>query len=130
VALRRAGLVTREFRVDDYGAPRYPELVLATTAENVENDPEQVHDVWTATRDGYEVLVKDPTTALDGLLHRVEGLDPEEQRAQMDALVDARAFTPVGEFDREELRRWARWDARHGIVEEPPDVDEAFVDVG
>src|SRR5829696_7952381 len=27
VALRRRGVETREFRVDDYGAPRYPELV-------------------------------------------------------------------------------------------------------
>ena len=29
VALRQRGVKTREFRVDDYGAPRYPELVLA-----------------------------------------------------------------------------------------------------
>ncbi len=29
VALRAARRATREFRVDDYGAPRYPELVLA-----------------------------------------------------------------------------------------------------
>ena len=29
VALRERGVPTREFRVDEYGAPRYPELVLA-----------------------------------------------------------------------------------------------------
>ena len=31
VALRRRGVDTTEFRVDRYGAPRYPELVVATT---------------------------------------------------------------------------------------------------
>ena len=30
VALRRRGVPIREFRVDDYGAPRYPEVVLVT----------------------------------------------------------------------------------------------------
>src|SRR5215210_1679086 len=33
VALRQRGIDTREFRVDDYGAPRYPELVLAVKRE-------------------------------------------------------------------------------------------------
>ena len=31
VTLRARGVPTREFRVDDFGAPRYPELVLVTT---------------------------------------------------------------------------------------------------
>ena len=30
VELREQGIPTREFRVDEFGAPRYPELVLAT----------------------------------------------------------------------------------------------------
>ena len=29
VALRERGVRTREFRVDEFGAPRYPELVVA-----------------------------------------------------------------------------------------------------
>ena len=36
VALREAGVPTREFRVDEFGAPRYPELVLVTTAERLD----------------------------------------------------------------------------------------------
>ena len=39
VALRRRGVRTREFRVDDYGAPRYPELVLATERETLRRAP-------------------------------------------------------------------------------------------
>ena len=33
VTLRRMGVPTREFRVDRYGAPRYPELILSTDLE-------------------------------------------------------------------------------------------------
>ncbi len=52
VALRRRGVRTREFRVDDFGAPRYPELVLATTAETLRDDPELVRDTVAALADG------------------------------------------------------------------------------
>ena len=40
VPLRRQGVPTREFRVDEYGAPRYPELVLAVRGA-VADDPER-----------------------------------------------------------------------------------------
>src|SRR3954468_8724965 len=36
VALRRRGVRTREFRVDDYGAPRYPELVIVPARRTLE----------------------------------------------------------------------------------------------
>ena len=39
VALKRRGVRTREFRVDSYGAPRYPELVLATRRANAAVGP-------------------------------------------------------------------------------------------
>ena len=42
VALRERGVDTREFRVDDYGAPRYPELVLAVTRETLDERGELV----------------------------------------------------------------------------------------
>ena len=38
VTLRRRGVRTREFRVDAYGAPRYPELVLVARRETLERD--------------------------------------------------------------------------------------------
>jgi putative hydroxymethylpyrimidine transport system substrate-binding protein len=124
VALRRRGVPTREFRVDDYGAPRYPELVLVTTGELIESDPGLVRAVVDATMDGYELVVTDPDAALEALLAGAEGLDAAEQRAQLDALLPA--LTPVGVLDPRILEAWARWDAEHGIVERPPDVDAAF----
>src|ERR671910_484742 len=35
VELKRLGIPTREFRVDEFGAPRYPELLLVTTATHL-----------------------------------------------------------------------------------------------
>ena len=122
VALRRAGVPTREFRVDDYGAPRYPELVLVT------NDPDSqlAADMREATAAGYEEVVADPGAGLDALLGEAEGLDEAEQRAQLDALLAADAFSPPGRFDQRALREWADWDLEHGVVTEPIDVDAAF----
>jgi ABC-type nitrate/sulfonate/bicarbonate transport system substrate-binding protein len=125
VALRRAGVPTREFRVDDFGAPPYPELVLAATSET---DPDLVDDVRAATTSGYEVTLEDPQTALDDMLLREPSLEPAEQRAQLNALIEAGAFESPGEFDRRALSEWADWDLEHGIVDEPIDVDALFGD--
>jgi NitT/TauT family transport system substrate-binding protein/putative hydroxymethylpyrimidine transport system substrate-binding protein len=124
VALRRRGVATREFRVDDYGAPRYPELVLVTTGELIESDPGLVRAVVEATMAGYERVAEDPDGALDALLAGADGLDAAEQSAQLDALLPA--LRPVGAFDRDALKAWADWDAEHGIVDGPPDVGETF----
>jgi len=123
VALDRAGVATTEFRVDDFGAPRYPELVLVTSSDT---DPGLVEDVRDATTAGYEVVMRDSQTALDDMLLRERGLDPAEQRAQLDALLDADALAPAGRFDERALREWADWDLEHGIVGEPIDVEAAF----
>ena len=39
VTLRKRGVRTREFRVDEFGAPRYPELVLAVTRKTLDERP-------------------------------------------------------------------------------------------
>ncbi len=126
VALRRAGIPSREFRVDDYGAPRYPELVLTTAAETLSEGPELVSGIVDATAAGYERLIAEPEAGLDDLLAESPGLDRAEQQAQLDALLEADAFSPPGELDPEALEEWARWDVERGILEEEPRIDEAF----
>jgi len=126
VALRRLDVPTREFRVDDYGAPRYPELVLVTSEERVAEDPELVDAVVAALEDGYGQVVEEPDAALAELLGAVPELGEAEQRAQLDALLAADAFTPPARLDRRALRAWAAWDLDHGVVAEPVNVEEAF----
>ena len=129
VTLQRRGLPTRTFRVDAYGAPRYPELVMATTAKTLGDDPALVHDVVEATARGYSLATGDPERALDDLLGADPSLDRADQAAELRALESARAFRDPGEFDWPVLERWARWEARNGIVEQAPDVSATFARV-
>ena len=122
VALRRRGVETREFRVDDYGAPRYPELVLVTTSGT---DSAGMSRAITA---GYESVLADPESGLSSLLDANAGLDEEEQRAQLDALLAADAFSPPGVVDLGRLAEWAEWDLDRGLLSEPVESAELVAD--
>ena len=125
VALRRQGVPIRIFKVDRYGAPPYPELVLVATRSTVRERPELVSSVVDATRRGYGFAVAHPARALADLLAEVPGLDRDDQQAQMEALLpDLRP----GPFSEPNLRAWAAWDLQHGLLERPLDVDAAFAE--
>ena len=126
VALRRLGVPTREFRVDDFGAPPYPELVLVTSARTLGERPELVRAMVEATARGYRAVASDPGAALDDLPDAVPVLDEPEQRAQLDALLAAGAIGAGVRLDPGVLADWARWDAEHGIVARPPKLGDAF----
>lgn len=123
VALRRQGVPIRVFKVDRYGAPPYPELVLTASRETLERDPGLVHSAVKATVLGYRSAVEDPEAALDDLLAANPELDRAEQRAQLGALLPILHPRP---FDRRVLREWAAWDLRHGLLQRPLDVGAAF----
>ncbi len=128
VALRELGTPTREFRVDDFGAPTYPELVIVTTREKLADEGAQIAATVDAIGVGYAATAADPASALDDLLAAVPSLDSEQQRAQLQALT---GLLPEGPgFDYEVLEAWSRWSARFGIVEEPPPVRKLFMDAG
>jgi NitT/TauT family transport system substrate-binding protein/putative hydroxymethylpyrimidine transport system substrate-binding protein len=125
VALRRQGVPIRVFKVDRYGAPPYPELVLVASRETSERDPDLVRSVVDATRRGYGLAFAHPAQALDDLLAEVPSLERPDQAAQL------RALRPVLEpapFDPAVLRAWARWDLEHGLLERPLDVEAAFAE--
>ena len=123
VALRRQGVPIRTFKVDDYGAPPYPELVLATARETLEENPELVDAVLDATRRGYSFVQRSPRQGLDALLDADPALNRAEQEAQLQALLPHLRPAP---FDPAVLRAWAAWDLKHGLLDRPLAVDEAF----
>lgn len=123
VALRRQGVPVRIFKVDDYGAPAYPELVLTTSRETLEQDPGLVHSAAKATVLGYRAAVGNPEAALDDLLAANPELDRAEQQSQLEALLPILKPRP---FDREVLEKWAAWDLRHELLQRPIAVDAAF----
>ena len=126
VALRRLGVRTREFRVDDFGAPPYPELVLVTTAATLAQRADLVERMLAAIGRGQGELAADPDGALADLLEAVPELSEGEQRAQLEALLRADAIGASIRLDQGVLRRWAEWDAERGIVKRPPRIGRAF----
>jgi NitT/TauT family transport system substrate-binding protein/putative hydroxymethylpyrimidine transport system substrate-binding protein len=123
VALRQRGVPVRVFEVDRFGAPPYPELVLAAAGETIRNDPDTVDALVAATARGYELAVERPRVALDDLLAADPGLDRADQAAQLRAL---RPDLHPAPFDPRVLRQWARWDLEHGLLERPLDVEATF----
>jgi putative hydroxymethylpyrimidine transport system substrate-binding protein len=123
VALRRQGIATRVFRVDDYGAPRYPELWLCTSRGMAHDHPAFVRAVRRGTIRGYRFEAEHPDRALDDLLSGSSGLDRAEQRAQLRALLAAHAVQPGEAFNNPpgDFVHWLRWETDHGIVEQPLD---------
>jgi putative hydroxymethylpyrimidine transport system substrate-binding protein len=130
VALQRRRPGFHIFKVDDYGAPAYPELVLCATRKTVEERRDLVSNVVAAIRRGYEQDLQDPESGVEDLIDRAPGTSREEIQAQLDAVqadFQPPGGGPVGELDRRRLRAWARWEARFGITKTPPDVTKLFL---
>jgi putative hydroxymethylpyrimidine transport system substrate-binding protein len=123
VALRERGIETREFRVDDYGAPRYPELVLVVKRETLEAREQLVDDMLGAIAEGTDTALRDRDETVDTLV-RASGADEALVRAQLRAV--SPALEPPVELDQAALEGWARFDKRFGILREAPDVSQAF----
>ena len=123
VALRRRGVRTREFRVDQFGAPRYPELVLAVERETLEERRALVDDLLAALAAGTRSALGDRQAAVDDIV-RASGADEPLIRAQFEAV--ASALRPPMRLDRQALEGWAEFDERFGILSSRPDIDRAF----
>lgn len=123
VALQRQGVPVRMFKVNRYGAPPYPELILTASQKTIEDEPELVESMVAATRRGYEFVSQHPAQGLADLLAEVPSLEKDDQAAQLHALLPDLKPAP---FDPTVLHEWAAWDLRHGLLKKPLDVEEAF----
>jgi NitT/TauT family transport system substrate-binding protein/putative hydroxymethylpyrimidine transport system substrate-binding protein len=124
VALRERGVRIREFRVEDYGAPPYPEVVLVTARRTLQRKRAVVAGVVAAIGDGVRSVLARPEPAVRQVAQAAGQADPDLVRAQMRALRPV--IVPPMRLDRPVLERWARFDERFGIVRRRPDVDRAF----
>jgi ABC-type nitrate/sulfonate/bicarbonate transport system substrate-binding protein len=129
VALRRAHPSIREFRVDDYGAPAYPELVLCVDAQALSRHARLIDAAVGAIKRGYDLTIGSPTASANDELAAVPNLDRSLFTAELSALHGAFAGSPgqaFGSFDTSRLRAWASWESRFGIVKAVPDVARMF----
>jgi putative hydroxymethylpyrimidine transport system substrate-binding protein len=128
VALKEKRPDMREFRVDDFGAPSYPELVVCTTRTTLKERAPLVRGVVRSLVRGYGVTLDDPEGSASDLVDSVKGLKRDLVTKELDALTTAfvgpaRTF---GELDAARLRQWATWERRFGVVRRVPDVSRAF----
>lgn len=128
VALRRKRPGFHEFRVDDYGAPSYPELVLCATHATVRDRPRLVRRVLRALTRGYGVTLRHPRASAADLEAADPALDPGLVSAELRALHPAFVARDgrFGELAPARLRAWAHWDVRFGILRRTPDIGRAF----
>jgi putative hydroxymethylpyrimidine transport system substrate-binding protein len=120
------GIPIREFRVDEFGAPRYPELVVATSEARIERDrcaPDRA--LVSGLERGYSVMQRDPEGALSDLISQVPDLDRDSQQAQFDSLMRAHAWsvtdrTPAftAGLVQPHAAAWVQWAGAHGVITE------------
>ena len=119
VELQQQGIPIREFRVDQFGAPRYPELVIATTTDRCD----VARGLSSGLQHGYEALTPGNQSALGALLDAVPGLSRPDQGHQFEALMKVHAFAapntggvPSAELLPRPASAWVQWASEHGVI--------------
>src|SRR5688572_25495949 len=85
VVLRERGLPTREFRVDDFGAPAYPEVVLVVRRKTLDERREDIAAAVRAIAAGTEDALADRSATVEEIAAASES-DEDLVRAQLDAV--------------------------------------------
>jgi NitT/TauT family transport system substrate-binding protein/putative hydroxymethylpyrimidine transport system substrate-binding protein len=123
VVLHTRGVKTNDFRVDRYGAPPYPEVVLFAKRTTVRKHRAELRNLLAALADGVRDVHRDPDAAVKQIAD-VSNADEPLVRAQLKA-VDP-LFDPPMSFNRAILQRWGAWDARFGILPRKPNIARLF----
>ncbi len=118
---------TRIFKLDEFGAPPYPELVLCVSRRTFLERRGVVRAAVAALRCGYEEAIVDPESAVTAMTESDPALDRDTLQGDLEALSPVFTSGPgLGRFDRERLEAWAAWEAEVGITPRPPDVGVEF----
>ena len=128
VTLQRRQPGFHVFRVEDYGAPSYPELVVCASDAFLHAHPDLARALVQTLTHGYNAVIQNPRAGARALESQVQGLDPKLVTAELAGEVPA--FTGpehrFGELDVPLLKRWAVWEHRFGIVKRTPDIATTF----
>lgn len=107
------------FRLDEFGAPTYPELIFFARNEFLDADPCTAQAFVDATAKGYADMVADPDAALQTLLDQTQGLALNESKAQLEVLLPVfRGDAPVfGHVNMDALAAYLVWAKNAGILD-------------
>jgi NitT/TauT family transport system substrate-binding protein/putative hydroxymethylpyrimidine transport system substrate-binding protein len=112
------------FKVERYGAPRYPEVVLVTSRRTLRRRRDAILGTLRAIGAGTRSVLADPQPVVQEIAD-AGSTEPGLVRAQLDAVRPA--LSPPLTLDRAVLERWATWDAKHHLLAQRPDVGRTFV---
>ena len=124
VTLKQRGVHVRVFRADDFGAPRYPELVLATRRSELKRDPDLIKRALAALGEGSDAARSDSSVALQPIVN-ASGADTGLIRAELAAVQPILA--PGVRLNFPALRAWAAFALRFGILKHAPNVRRLFM---
>ena len=102
---------TKVFKLDQYGAPAYPELVAFTRNDTIQKKPALLCAFVKATVEGYTQATANPDQALANLTKQAEGLALSDAKGQYEALKPVyQDKAPVyGELDLKVLADYLSW---------------------
>jgi putative hydroxymethylpyrimidine transport system substrate-binding protein len=124
VTLRRKGLPVKEFKIDDYGAPPWPEVVLMTKRATLTSQRDVLRRFVAAVQDGARAELSDPAATAQQIAKASDTTDVGLIRAQLAAvrpIVD-----PTLRLRRPVLEQWATFAAKIGLLSGRPAVGPAF----
>src|SRR3954469_4822697 len=124
VTLKQRGVPVRVFRADDFGAPRYPELVIATKRSLLRREPDLIRPALAALGDGSNAARSDPSVAVQPIV-QASGADASLIRAELAAVRPILA--PGVALNFSAIRAWGAFDARFGILKSAPNAGALFV---
>jgi NitT/TauT family transport system substrate-binding protein/putative hydroxymethylpyrimidine transport system substrate-binding protein len=124
VALKQRGLQANEFRVEDYGAPAYPEVLLVTARKTLESERPRIEAALSAITAGLDKTRAHPDEAVKVIAKAAETDDTKLVRAELDAVLPIFADGLV--LDRAVLEEWADFEVRIGLVKTKPSVPDMF----
>ena len=128
VALQAKRPGMHQFKVDDYGAPPYPELVLCVSRQTLRDDRALVAATVRAPAPRLRGDDRRPGVGRRGArrARRTSTAPPRRASSTRSRPPSPRAPRATASFDPAALQAWARWEARFGITKRPPDVARAF----
>ena len=106
----RSGPASQEFRVDDYGAPPYPELVLCVTRATLDEKRPVVRATIRALRRGYSEAQNDPESAVTRARRRATPTSTARRPTRSSTPSPPRsppAPTPTASCARTSSKQWA-----------------------
>ena len=128
ILMENQGYPVNVMRLEEFGVPDYYELVLVTSEDMLENNPDVVQRFVRAVTRGYADAAADPDGAIEILLNAT-GDEVDEAIERPGIKVIAPLWTngnPAGTQTEEKWANFAQWLLDNGQVDEPIDAKAAF----